>query len=504
MASPQTCPLNFIVVGGSIAGLVSAYQLAQNGHKVLILEKDPPSASRGGLRLPPNATRLLETMPGVRELLRSKGTICRDLTIVEGTSFHVLGRLSYDPQCVTDLLGNFWTIPYDTLHDHLTQICRLAGVHIVYHVQVASVIPGDRPVVVSAAGQSFSADIVVGADGRFSVTRAYVNQDPEPIYADDEDMEEDEDDGASLYSAYRPRSSFPTIHATRGWTFCISRERMRSDPILDPLWQNNLIGWPGTGMVVLGHPCGPDAFIMTAVRICDPSEPLVDGHFQLNQPYEDFNDYFKQFDPRLRRLAKMAHTVHTTTQTVPRFTRFADRNSRVVLIGDAAHGSPIHCTHHCALAIEDAFTLARIFAHITARAHIPLFLHGYNQSRMARVAAVEASEFESIHQVMLPPGPQRESRDASLAATLLINEDEQMMSDEDFAAAWHTYARQLDFDAADAAEGWWLNYGRYALEQEYGVPVEGEGVSGVPIENGVGVNGGDLDAVQARVVAQIA
>ena len=33
---------------------------------------------------------------------------------------------------------------------------------------------------------------------------------------DDEDMEEDEDDGASLYSAYRPRSSFPTIHATRG------------------------------------------------------------------------------------------------------------------------------------------------------------------------------------------------------------------------------------------------------------------------------------------------
>ena len=85
---------------------------------------------------------------------------------------------------------------------------------------------------------------------------------------------------------------------------------------------------------------------MTAVRICDPSEPLVDGHFQLNQPYEDLNDYFKQFDPRLRRLAKMAHTVHTTTQTVPRFTRFADRNSRVVLIGDAAHGSPIHCTHH--------------------------------------------------------------------------------------------------------------------------------------------------------------
>ena len=29
-------------------------------------------------------------------------------------------------------------------------------------------------------------------------------------------LEEDEDDGASLYSAYRPRSSFPTIHATRG------------------------------------------------------------------------------------------------------------------------------------------------------------------------------------------------------------------------------------------------------------------------------------------------
>ena len=37
--------------------------------------------SRGGLRLPPNATRLLETMPGVRELLRSKGTICRECVL---------------------------------------------------------------------------------------------------------------------------------------------------------------------------------------------------------------------------------------------------------------------------------------------------------------------------------------------------------------------------------------------------------------------------------------
>lgn len=480
MTSAPPCSLNFIVVGGSIAGLISAYQLCRAGHKVLVLEKDPPNAvSRGGLRLPPNAMRLLETIPGMMDFMQSKGTNLHDLTIVEGTSFHVLGRLSYDPQCVTDLLVNFWAIPYDTFLDHLTALCKDAGVHIVYHVPVASIIPGDRPVVVTAAGQSFSADIIVGADGRFSVTRDYVNQDPELCADEEGEEEEEEEDTVSLYSAYRPMSAFPPIHATRGWTFCISTQRMRNDPSLEPLWQDNLIGWPGTGIVVLAHPCGPELFIMTAVRLCDLSEPVVDGHFQLNQPYEDFNKYLKQFDPRLRRLAKIAHTVHTTTQSVPRFTRFADPKAHVVLIGDAAHGSPIHCTHHCALAIEDAFTLANIFSRVSDRAHVPLFLHGFNQARMARVAAVEASEFESIHQVMLPPGPQRESRDASLATTLLIDEDEQTMSDEDFAAAWHTYARQLDYDAVDVAEQWWINYGRYALEQEYGVPVNaGEGGAG--------------------------
>ncbi|TRM60099.1 hypothetical protein BD626DRAFT_506438 [Schizophyllum amplum] len=484
MTSAPPCSLNFIVVGGSIAGLISAYQLCRAGHKVLVLEKDPPNAVVRAPRI--EQLIALLTLSAVPRRLASsteRDAAARDYTGHDGlhaeqgheftrvwTSFHVLGRLSYDPQCVTDLLVNFWAIPYDTFLDHLTALCKDAGVHIVYHVPVASIIPGDRPVVVTAAGQSFSADIIVGADGRFSVTRDYVNQDPELCADEEGEEEEEEEDTVSLYSAYRPMSAFPPIHATRGWTFCISTQRMRNDPSLEPLWQDNLIGWPGTGIVVLAHPCGPELFIMTAVRLCDLSEPVVDGHFQLNQPYEDFNKYLKQFDPRLRRLAKIAHTVHTTTQSVPRFTRFADPKAHVVLIGDAAHGSPIHCTHHCALAIEDAFTLANIFS----------------RARMARVAAVEASEFESIHQVMLPPGPQRESRDASLATTLLIDEDEQTMSDEDFGGMAY----------------WWINYGRYALEQEYGVPVNaGEGGAG-----GVGgpASTSELNTAQARVVAQLA
>ena len=39
---PQTAtlPLNFIIVGGSIAGLACAYNLQKAGHKVRVLEKD--------------------------------------------------------------------------------------------------------------------------------------------------------------------------------------------------------------------------------------------------------------------------------------------------------------------------------------------------------------------------------------------------------------------------------------------------------------------------------
>ena len=88
--------LRFIVVGGSVAGLSAAYALQTAGHQVLLLEQtngkfnvsmglisldlafntQASHQSEGGLRSPPNMTKLLKRWPGMASLLDRMGTKC--------------------------------------------------------------------------------------------------------------------------------------------------------------------------------------------------------------------------------------------------------------------------------------------------------------------------------------------------------------------------------------------------------------------------------------------
>lgn len=145
-----------VVVGGSLAGLMTALTLSREGVSVTVLERSGSVRSRGGG---------LATPDGLVERVTGRGK-------------------QYGRQVPTSLPGgaHAWTTIYEAL---LAAAVQDPGVTLVHQARVAHV--GDDGGAAWAAtedGRTFRADILVGADGHRSVVRRVIAPDhPEATYA---------------------------------------------------------------------------------------------------------------------------------------------------------------------------------------------------------------------------------------------------------------------------------------------------------------------------------
>lgn len=102
--------LNFVIVGASIAGLACAYTLRKAGHNVHVLEAsdslgqvcclfmnfvdcrccatDIIAQSPGGVRLPPNATRILNAWGLGDEVIDKANGRCPKILFQSGRNLH--------------------------------------------------------------------------------------------------------------------------------------------------------------------------------------------------------------------------------------------------------------------------------------------------------------------------------------------------------------------------------------------------------------------------------
>jgi salicylate hydroxylase len=168
---------NVIVIGGGIAGLAVARALQRRGAQVQVLEQAGAFREVGaGLQISPNGARVLQALGMEQALLahtqrstavtlRKGGNGARVLRMdlpASGPGFHMLHRADLVAMLQAALPG---------------QITRLG-------TKVASVnVDGPRPSVVLEDGEVLRADLVIGADGLHSVTRAAVLGDqPKPFF----------------------------------------------------------------------------------------------------------------------------------------------------------------------------------------------------------------------------------------------------------------------------------------------------------------------------------
>ena len=120
------------------------------------------------------------------------------------------------------------------------------------------------------------------------------------------------------------------------------------------------------------------------------------------------------------------------------------------------------------MAIEDAAVLGNLFSHLSSKDQIAPLLRAYQDLRLSRTAATQASSLLNQHIFHLPDGPEQERRDADMRQAMetefrmLKGEqvDEGMMD-----GSYNQWAdrkknnEQFGYDADAEAEKWWATVG---------------------------------------------
>ena len=108
------------------------------------------------------------------------------------------------------------------------------------------------------------------------------------------------------------------------------------------------------------------------------------------------------------------------------------------------------------MAVEDAVVLGSLFSHLRTMSQIPSFLSAYQELRQRRCDLVKLADIGNAQMVAMPDGPAADARDDDMRHT--IEEwDEGTMK-----AQFEEIAEIFLYDAGDAAEEWWVNWGRFS------------------------------------------
>ena len=153
-------------------------------------------------------------------------------------------------------------------------------------------------------------------------------------------------------------------------------------------------------------------------------------------------------------------------------------NGNLVLIGDAVHpncvsvssfnvrqqtqSSQPSSTAGTALNFEDGCVLGSLFSrlHTRNREEILRLLRAYQEIRQERCEQGIQSDLEISTFLSLPPGPDRDRRDEGFRQSQTSQKLEWDEETEDsLRGAWESYRIQLAYEAYDAADDWWIDWG---------------------------------------------
>lgn len=436
--------LRFIVVGGSIAGVACAYALQEAGHEVLVLEQgDGKHKSHGGIRSPPNMTRLLNHW-GLGPAISQVSIKANRFTFMDGKSGEELGPLVLHDKLMKALAADFLYIQHGALHAMFVEFAKNAGVEFRYNTEVISVDPW-KGMVITRSGARLTADVIVGADGYKSVVR--------PVVVGPEGMKGVLDKRVSVNitvptDLMRQHEDLVSLTVSPEWS----------------LWLGNDCATHGLLTVDPESSKREYAIVMHVPMERKPAQESWARSQPLNEKFLKLD----RFEPRVQKLVRLARTMTPTGYTVYEpFDNWVHESGRVVLVGEAAHPLMPNGSHNAAMSIEDAMTLSTLFSLPATQSHTALLLSAYEELRQPRCTATQASELRKRDFVCLPLGPEQQARDDGLRDTsmrALLDWDE--AEEEYLRETWEEYIDLFAFDAREAVEDWWTKWGPAILRPQ--------------------------------------
>jgi salicylate hydroxylase len=136
---PAGVSLQVLVVGGGLAGIATAFALQRAGHAVAVLERSESACtpSDGGLRSPPNMTRILNHW-GLAPRLALTAVKCPQFRFHQADGA-LLSIVQLHDDFLRDLMADFVFVRHRDLHEMLLELAVQAGVRVRWGAVVKAV-----------------------------------------------------------------------------------------------------------------------------------------------------------------------------------------------------------------------------------------------------------------------------------------------------------------------------------------------------------------------------
>ncbi|KAI1497644.1 hypothetical protein F5X99DRAFT_432823 [Biscogniauxia marginata] len=379
--------LSVLVVGCGLSGLASSLALAQAGHHVTVFERSVKLQEIGaGIQLSPNATRQLQHWGVLEEVLKyadrpEAGTFRSYRGDVLSQSPPVS-----DPKLVSEA-------PYIVIHraDLLRALLSGAGQHGI-EIKLGSEVKEiefNKPSLTLSTGETYEADVILGADGERSRCRGSLLGHADPPYSL----------GDVVY-----RISVPTKDITE-------------DHLAWDLKRRSSVNfWMGPGGHVVSYLIQHDMLNVVLVYAEGAKGKVMYGPQRAD--LEEFRSKISDWDPVLHELINVEGSVCTkwTLFQIHEPIQWRHESGRFLLIGDAAHAILPCLAQGAAQAFEDAGVLGVIFSQSVGRDQIPDALRVFEEVRKPRASDVRHRTLDQKAMFALADGPDQEERDAKLRA----------------------------------------------------------------------------------------